>query len=732
MIQVAYAIIWWLILLVIGLIAFPLVSRVCGGLLDKGYSISKILGLLVFTYLSWLLASLHILKFGYLNISIAFVLLLALSFYLGRKNLSLKNLPLKSMLISEALFSLAYVLFLVFMFYRPDIGFAHSEDFMDFGFIQSITRSGYFPPPDPWLAGSSIPYYYGGHMVTAALMMISRVPHGIAYNLAVAMFFALTLSASYGIGYNVTRRKLYGFVAVIFVGVIGFLSGAFQLAAFFLHRDIMGYYPVSAHNFFEWLHSFDFISANWLIKFAAIRNPFYANLVGDVHSDVTDIPFQLLFITLILALFLAKKNQPDGKTAKLDSLLTTIILGLSLGFLAFVDTWSYPTYILFAILAFILLRTNLGWKKLLGVIALSIIFYLPYHLTRGAGGFKDIGVVTHRTELLEFINVFALFLFALFSFLYVSFKGRLFKGETLFVVIVLAIIIASVSFLLHFQLLLVLIPLILVPLYCIHRAREKKETEFVLTLVLTGALIVLFCEVFYIATPLGGDFARFNTVTHFYVQIWVFFALAAAYAIYWVSSNVKSRLKYIWATLLFLLVLASLIQPIGLVTEWTSVTHDYFGINRGTLDGLAYVKIIAPGDYEAINWINEHIQGSHVILEAPSTLEEQYASYTFTSRISTMTGLPTVIGWTNTHEVMWRGNWDKVAGRDTEVDSIYNNPDSDQALAVLRKYKVEYIYIGGIEKQRYPAESLQKFATDSERYKPIYEKDGVTIYQVVS
>jgi len=41
MIQVAYAIIWWLILLVIGLIAFPLASRVCGRLLDKGYSISK-------------------------------------------------------------------------------------------------------------------------------------------------------------------------------------------------------------------------------------------------------------------------------------------------------------------------------------------------------------------------------------------------------------------------------------------------------------------------------------------------------------------------------------------------------------------------------------------------------------------------------------------------------------------------------------------------------------------
>jgi uncharacterized membrane protein len=97
-----------------------------------------------------------------------------------------------------------------------------------------------------------------------------------------------------------------------------------------------------------------------------------------------------------------------------------------------------------------------------------------------------------------------------------------------------------------------------------------------------------------------------------------------------------------------------------------------------------------------------------------------------------MTGLPTVIGWTNTHEVMWRGNWDKVAGRDTDVDNIYKSPDSDKALALLRKYNVEYVYVGKLEKEKYPAESLQKFSSDSERYKPIYEKDGVTIYQVLS
>jgi uncharacterized membrane protein len=135
--------------LVIGLIAFPLASRVCGRLLDKGYSISKILGLLLLTYFSWLLASIHLLKFGYINISVSLLLLLALSLYLGRRNLSLKNLPLRKILISEALFTVAFAQFLVYLRYKPEIFYAYTEDFMDFAFLQSILRSDYFPPADP-------------------------------------------------------------------------------------------------------------------------------------------------------------------------------------------------------------------------------------------------------------------------------------------------------------------------------------------------------------------------------------------------------------------------------------------------------------------------------------------------------------------------------------------------------------------------------------------------------
>ena len=240
MMQVGYAALWWVAVTVIGLIAFPLVSRVCRRLPDRGYGISKLLGLLLLTYFSWILSSAHLIKFGYVNISVSIVLLLALSLLAGRRHLNLRSMPWRRALLSEALFTAAFVAFLVFLWYKPDIYFGYSEDFMNFAFLQSVLRSDYFPPPDPWLAGQSIPYYYGGHLLTAILTLISRVPSGIAYNVAVAMFFALAVGASFSLGLNATRRKLYGFVTVLFVCLAGFISGVFQLSAHFAGHEVAG------------------------------------------------------------------------------------------------------------------------------------------------------------------------------------------------------------------------------------------------------------------------------------------------------------------------------------------------------------------------------------------------------------------------------------------------------------------------------------------------------------
>jgi YYY domain-containing protein len=723
--QLAYVVIWWLTLLIIGLITFPLVSRLCGGLQDKGYSISKILGLLLLTYFSWLLASAHILKFGYSNIIVSFILLLALSFLIGRKHLDLKSMPWRSILITEALFAVAFGLFLFYLSHRPDLHITYSEDFMDFGFMRSIMRSDYLPPADPWLAGESISYYYGGHMVGAVLTTLSRVPPPIAYNLAVAMSFALAVCAAYGLGYNATKKRLYGFGAVIFVCVAGFISGAFQLAAYFSDSSVMGYDPSQALTIGDWFRSFEFVQANWIIFGAVTHYPFYAYLVGDLHANVMDIPFQLMFMTLVLSLL--AKNVP-AVSGKADSLLKVCILGLSLGFFAFVNTWSYPIYLAFLLLAFLLLEIKLSWKGIIGVVVLSLLLFLPYHLSRGSGGFKDLGIVGDKTNLLEFFEIFALPLFVMFAFFLVLFTRKWFKDKaSLMTAAAIAVLTAGVSalfaVLLDVQIIWVLAPLFVVPFYYIFKSRRKEEPHFMLLLIFTGALVVLFCEIYFINDPLGGEFERYNTILKMYMPIWVIWAVPAAYAVYFIMNRLKGSLRAVWSVLLLVFVLAALVHPIASSIGWTGGKYSHVEGGRLTLDGMAYLEDTNRGDYEAIQWLNANVEGSHVILEAPGVAME------YSSPASALTGLPTVLGWAG-WEVMWRGDWNVISERTRAIDVIYNAPDSEEAANLLKEYKVEYIYVGTLEKKRYGADTLLKFASPAERYTLVYKNEDVSIYEV--
>src|SRR5690606_20373540 len=72
--------------------------------------------------------------------------------------------------------------------FSPDIN--GLEKFMDYGFMNSILRSEFFPPNDMWFAGKSINYYYYGHYVSALMTRMSMVPAAISYNLMIATIMA--------------------------------------------------------------------------------------------------------------------------------------------------------------------------------------------------------------------------------------------------------------------------------------------------------------------------------------------------------------------------------------------------------------------------------------------------------------------------------------------------------------------------------------------------------------
>jgi len=124
------------------------------------------------------------------------------------------------------------------------------------------------------------------------------------------------------------------------------------------------------------------------------------------------------------------------------------------------------------------------------------------------------------------------------------------------------------------------------------------------------------------------------------------------------------------------------------------------------LDGMDFLKKTDYGEYDALFWIQHNLNGTPVILEAPGE------SYKDTSRISSFTGFPTVVGWAN-HEYILRNDWGNISARIRDVDIIYDTENNNEAIALLQKYNVSYVYIGNVELVKYRQQGLRKFYNTS-------------------
>jgi YYY domain-containing protein len=204
---------WWAAAQVIALCAAPLAVRLFRPLADRGYGLSKAFGLLLFGYLGWLLPVLHLLPNYRLTLILLLVGIAAGAGWVWRRDgpalVALWLQRRRLLLLEEGIFLASYLGFLGIRIYNPNI--EGTEKFMDFAFLNAITRSTYFPPLDPWLAPSpSVPnptinYYYFGYLIQGLLLELTQVPPAWGYNLALALLFALAAAGSFSLGYSLTR-----------------------------------------------------------------------------------------------------------------------------------------------------------------------------------------------------------------------------------------------------------------------------------------------------------------------------------------------------------------------------------------------------------------------------------------------------------------------------------------------------------------------------------------------
>ncbi len=412
------ALTWLLVIEILGLLALPLTYTLFRRLPDRGIGLSKILALLLASYILWVLGLAHALPNSqYTIIVILAIMTLVSSLILWRKLpeifsfLRREWLPL---LTAELVFLGLFFLWLAVVSFSPSIN--HTEKPMDFAFLNSVLQSKYFPPEDPWLSGNSISYYYFGHFITGFLAKLTSIPSNISYNLGVVLIPALVGAGAFSLVYNLIRLSgartrtavIFALAAPLFIALIGNLEGVLELVhargwgseAFWQSVSIKGLvgleegadpsiFPRDHWWWFRATRVVDTVVGGVSLDYTITEFPFFSFFLGDLHAHVTALPFLVLSLALGLNLFVCPEKL--GLDWLRRNAWEVFGLMLSLGALAFINLWDFPVFV--AIFAAIVIIKGYGdsggrvrpsllpsFILLVPVVLGAVLMFLPFFL----------------------------------------------------------------------------------------------------------------------------------------------------------------------------------------------------------------------------------------------------------------------------------------------------------------------------------------------------------------
>ena len=195
---------WYLLLTLLGWLTFPIAYYLFPALADRGYTLARAFGLLIWGYVFWLFASLGIAQNDLGGLLLGLLILGSLSAWAFVKCKSeiiqWTRSNRRLIFTTEILFLVAFGLMTLFRAANPEI--IGTEKPMELMFINGIMNSPVFPPRDLWLSGYSISYYYFGYVMASMLGIFTGTPATMAFNLMVALIFGLSAVGAYGILYN--------------------------------------------------------------------------------------------------------------------------------------------------------------------------------------------------------------------------------------------------------------------------------------------------------------------------------------------------------------------------------------------------------------------------------------------------------------------------------------------------------------------------------------------------
>ncbi len=463
--SLASVILWWLALLGLQILAWPVAFTVFGSLRDRGYAFARALGLILMAWVSWMLASSHLLINNLLPYIIALVLLGLLSFLLWRRQREAMAAFWRErrglILTLEGVFTAAFLFFVFIRLLNPDLWqpWFGGEKFMEFAFLNAVLKTPYFPPYDPYFAGGIMNYYYYGYQLLAVLIKLTGLKPTIAFNLAIPTLFALTFTGVFSLAYTLAPRLRgraqswqdglgAGLLAGVIVAVMSNLEGGLALirnlaqvspshfsatlpgletlvrAAAAIPAVLAGNVQLPAYNYWD---------ISRVIPYTINEFPYWSFLFADLHPHMMGIPFTVLFLALAYQLISHQSSvishQFHSETAlppKTTSSVLPVLLFMPfvLGAIGATNTWDLPTYLGLGVLVWLLaewraqkririLRTLLFILYLAGA---SILLYLPFYSHYTTVFQTGVALTYAKTDPGAWLRIWGFFVFVAISY----------------------------------------------------------------------------------------------------------------------------------------------------------------------------------------------------------------------------------------------------------------------------------------------------------------------------
>ncbi len=512
--------------------------------------------------------------------------------------------------------------------------------------------------------------------------------------------------------------------------------------------------------------------------------PYFTFLYADLHAHMIAMPLTLL----VLALAVSWLTRPPLWTW--GGVVSIGLGGLAAGALRPTNTWDYPTYLVIGVAALFMgtwanepLDRVSSWVRFIartaGFVLIGIVAFTPFTRSYATAYSSIEEWKGSLTPWWAYLNIHLLFLFPIVTFILWEIKrwgwrwwrtvwgalkgwrwAAIVGGVILVVLIALLYranreIINLDGLMLKTQrdVALIVLPIVVVCIALAVRPRLAAAQRFWYFVVCLALGLTLVVEI----VVLKGDISRMNTTFKFYLQVWILLGISAAVALGWLADRLQRWHgwgAWLWKGCMGVLAAASFFY---VLTATPNKISDRWVANQAPgLNGTDYMTVAEYGipayklqwDYEAIQWLQDNVQGTPVVAEAGSGLLN-VGLYQWGSRISINTGLPTIIGW-DWHQRQQRSimpGW-VIDRRLQDVSTLYRTLDPAVAQEVLNRYNVKYIVVGPLERATYAPEGFDPALTLDPTYispsltkfdqmaaegtlKVVFQNEGTKIYEVV-